>query len=112
MEEGIKNVTCQVLPFMWFVAVAVVDPDGPVPAVAGCRVTVTLAAGMLLPGKLDPVTLMTVMPGCPALGEVGESSLTAPAARGDANPNKGRLRRKIVKKFFRLRIMPGPSALI
>ena len=69
------KLTLRVLPTTVVTAVAVVVPFGG-PEVAGLKVTVTFAAGMLPVGKPEPVTLLFVMPAWPTLGEVGELRVT------------------------------------
>ncbi len=69
------KLTLRVLPTIVVIAVAVVVPLGG-PAADGFKITDTLAAGMLPVGNPEPVTLMFVMPGWPALGEAGELRVT------------------------------------
>ena len=74
-EAGIVNVTRLVLPTM-----VVTADDGAVTAVPpadGFNETVTAVAWITPAGKPEPVRLMTVTPGCPALGEAVGESVTA-----------------------------------
>jgi hypothetical protein len=69
------KLTLRVLPKTVVTAVAVVVPFGG-PDVAGFKVTMTFAAGMLPFGKPEPVTVRLVIPAWPALGDVGELRVT------------------------------------
>jgi hypothetical protein len=68
MEAGIVKVTRRVVPKI------VVTADGvavvAVPPLCGVSVTVTLA-GLIVPlGYPEPVTMMTLLPGAPLVGDV------------------------------------------
>src|SRR5580693_285536 len=76
MVAGIRKPTRRVAPRMVVTAVATVAAEGPAPGVAGCRVTVTLAAGIVPLGYPDPRIVIEVTPGCPAPGEVAGLSVT------------------------------------
>lgn len=65
-------------------ALAGVDPLAPPPDDAGSTVTRTSAGAIVPDGKFDPVTLMLWIPGCPALGDAIELSVTLDCARTDS----------------------------
>jgi hypothetical protein len=64
----------RVVPTMVVTAVAVVVTAEPPPF--GASVTPVLAGSIVPAGKLEPVTLMFVTPGAPALGEATGLSVT------------------------------------
>jgi len=74
-EDGIVNDTRRVVPTTVVTVVAVVVTAVPPPA--GARVSVTLAGGIAPEGKFDPMRLILVTPGSPALGDVVDTSVTA-----------------------------------
>jgi hypothetical protein len=71
---GIMKATRRVVPTTVVTVVAAVVVDRP-PA-AGVMATVTEAGWIVPAGKLEPVRVMLVMPGCPAVGETAVESVT------------------------------------
>src|ERR1044072_1962816 len=79
MEAGMRNVTRRVVPTTVAMAVAFVEVE--VPPAAGSSFTSVLAGRMVAVGNPDPVTLMLVTPGCPAVGVAVGVSITDVSAR-------------------------------
>jgi hypothetical protein len=96
MEDGIWNVTRRTVPKTVVTLLGVTVTVGPAPGVAGCNVRETLPGGIVPLGKLLPVTLITVTPGCPALGDVGELSVTVVLAQRKGGA--GRMRSKLSRR--------------
>ncbi len=89
MEAGIWKTMRFFDPETVDIDVAVVVPEGPPPAVAGWKLTVTLAAGMLPLGKSSPVTLMDPASAWPVVGCVRLDSVTSVSLSGSlANSNE------------------------
>ena len=80
MDDGIVKATRRVLPTIVVTALAFVVAKTP-PAAAGWRVTVVLAGRIVPLGKFEPVTLMIVTPGAPAVGAADGLNVTCVCAQ-------------------------------
>jgi hypothetical protein len=76
IEEGTVNDTTSVPGADARTALARVVPVGPPTAMVGCKVTVTLAGGIVPDGKPKPVTFTVVTPAWPAPGDGVGASVT------------------------------------